>query len=93
MTPTQRKSAPETMPWREHLEDGAVDALDVEGEDAERDEAHMRDRGIGDQLLDVFLRERDERGVDDRDQRQGENSGANSTLASGNIGSEKRRKP
>ena len=44
----------------------------VEGEDAHGDEAHVRDRRVGDQLLHVLLRERDERGVDDGDHRQRE---------------------
>ena len=51
----------------QHLEDGALHALVAAGEDAERHEAHMRDRRIGDQLLHVLLRQRDQRGVDDGD--------------------------
>ncbi len=51
---------------RDHLEDRAVDALHVEREDAHGHEAHVGDRGVGDQLLHVLLREGDERGVDDR---------------------------
>ena len=57
---------------RQHLEDRALDALGVHGEDAHRHEAHMGDRGIGDQLLHVLLHQRDQRGVDDRHDRQRE---------------------
>ena len=78
---------------RQHLEDRAVDALLVKREDAHRHEAHVGDGGIGDQLLHVLLRQRHQRGVDDGDDRQREDSGAKSWLPSGNIGSEKRRKP
>ena len=39
-------------------------------EHAERDEAHVRDRRIGDQLLHVALRQRDEADVHHGDQRQ-----------------------
>jgi hypothetical protein len=56
-------------------------------------EAHVRDRGIGDQLLHVLLRERHQGGIDDGDDAQPKISGANWIEASGNIGSEKRRKP
>ena len=56
----------------DHLEDRAVDALLVGGEDAHGHEAHMGDRGIGDELLHVLLHQRDQRGVDDGDHRQDE---------------------
>ena len=39
-------------------------------EDAERDEAHVADRRVGDQLLHVRLDERHERAVDDGDDRE-----------------------
>ena len=57
---------------RQHLEDGAVHALRVGREDAHRHEAHVGNRRISDELLDIFLHERDERRVDDRDDRQRE---------------------
>ena len=49
----------------QHLNQRALDPLGGRGEDADGDEAHMRHRGIGDQLLHVLLRERHQRGVDD----------------------------
>ena len=58
---------------RDHLEHAAGHALRGGGEDAHGDEAHMRHRRIGDQLLDVFLHQGHQRGVDDRDHRQREN--------------------
>ena len=48
------------------------DALRGGGEDAHGDEAHMRDGRIGDQLLHVLLHQRDQRGVDDGDDRERE---------------------
>uniref|UniRef100_A0A0N5A6U6 LigA n=1 Tax=Parastrongyloides trichosuri TaxID=131310 RepID=A0A0N5A6U6_PARTI len=56
----------------QHLEDGALHPSVVAGEDAQGDEAHVRDRRIGDQLLHVGLTEGDQRRVDDGDHRQGE---------------------
>ncbi len=44
-------------PVIEHLEHGALDSLAVEGEDPQCDEAHVRDRGIGDELLEIRLRQ------------------------------------
>ena len=78
----------------QHLEQRALHALHVEGEDADGDEAHMRDRGIGDQLLHVLLRQRHQRGVDHRDDRERDRSAArNRPRRPGSIGTEKRRKP
>ena len=56
----------------QHDHHRALDALRVEGEDARSHDRHMRDRGIGDELLHVALHQRDERGVDHRDHRQHE---------------------
>ena len=78
---------------RQHLEQRALDALLVEGEDADGHEAHMGDRRIGDQLLHVLLRQRHQRGVDHRDHRQREDQRREIRRASGSIGTEKRRKP
>ena len=55
----------------EHDDHRALDALAVEGEQAEGDERHVRDRRISDQLLHVALHQRDQRGVDDRDRPTG----------------------
>ncbi len=57
---------------RDHLEHRALHALLRHAEEAHGDEAHMRHRGIGDQLLHVLLHQRDQRGVDDRDDRERE---------------------
>ena len=63
------------QPVREHLEDAALHALHVGGEDAHRHVSHVGDRGIGDQLLHVLLHQRDQRGVDDRHDREREDQG------------------
>jgi hypothetical protein len=44
------------MPWLSIWIIAPFDALAVEGEGAGGDEAHVRDRRIGDQLLHVGLR-------------------------------------
>ncbi len=106
MTPTQRNNAPEinpcdiictiapsmpmpapfTAPVRRH------DVLHEER--AERHEAHVRDRGIRDQLLHVLLHERDEADVDHGDQRQARSAASRTrALASGVIGRLNRSKP
>ncbi len=54
----------------QHLEDCALHAGLVAGENPHGHEAHVGDRRIGDQLLDVRLTEGDQRGVDDGDHRQ-----------------------
>ena len=41
----------------EHLVERTLDALHIGGEDADGDDAHMGDRGIGDELFHVGLRE------------------------------------
>ena len=55
---------------REHLEYATLNALMIEGKNAERHQTHMGYRGIGDQFLDVLLRQRNKRCVDDRNERQ-----------------------
>jgi hypothetical protein len=60
----------------QHLEDRALHMpSDVEGEDSHGHVAHMGNRRVGDQLLDVFLHQRDQRRVDDRDHRQRKDEG------------------
>ncbi len=53
----------------DHLEDRAIQPLLVEGKDTHGHETHMRDRGIGDQLFHVFLHQRHQRGIDNRNRR------------------------
>ena len=54
----------------DHLEDGALHPLGLEDEDAQRDEAHVADRGVGDQLLEVGLDQGHDGAVDDGDERE-----------------------
>ena len=56
----------------EHLQDCAVDSLLIEGEDAERHEAHVADGAIRNQFLEVGLHDRHERAVDDGDYGEGD---------------------
>ena len=80
-TPTHREHRAGDEAVRDHLHHRALEAQprrialpcrdQVERDErAERDEAHVRDRRIGDQLLHVVLHQRDEADVDHRDQRQ-----------------------
>ena len=55
---------------RQHLEDSALHALNVGGEDTHRDVTHVGNRRVGNQLLDVVLHHRHQRGVDDGENRQ-----------------------
>ena len=54
----------------DHLDDAAGDALGVEGEDAEHQETHVADAGIGDEALHVALRHGHQGAVQDADDRQ-----------------------
>ncbi|HET7755861.1 MAG TPA: hypothetical protein VFK87_01265, partial [Steroidobacteraceae bacterium] len=77
-----QEQRPGDQPVRDHLHHGAVEphtgALEgagaahdlVEHEGPESHEAHVGDRGVGDQLLHVLLHQRHEADVDHRDQRQ-----------------------
>ena len=55
---------------RQHDEDGPIQPGRGETEDSDDDEAEVTDRRIGDQLLHIRLHQRDQRAVDDADQRQ-----------------------
>ena len=55
-----------------HLEHATSNALGRSRENPHRDEAHMRNRGISNQLLDVFLHQGHQGGVDDGDDRERE---------------------
>jgi hypothetical protein len=70
-----RNIAPETKPWADHLHDAAGHTQLVEDEEAQRHEAHVRDRRIGDELLHVLLYQRHQAHVDDGDQAQGDDEG------------------
>ncbi len=59
----------------EHGDDAALDAERVGREQADGHDAHMRDRGVGDQLLHVALHQGDQRSVDDGDDREREDEG------------------
>ena len=88
----EQRAGNQTM--AEHHDQGAFDALLVKGEQTTVTNRHMRDRRIGNQLLHIVLHQRNQRGVDYGDHRQAEDQPDEVCAdASGNIGSEKRRKP
>ncbi len=60
---------------RDHHEQGAGHAGDIEGGDAEQDEAHMADRGERDDGLEIGLAEGEERAVQDVHERDDEQCG------------------
>ena len=71
----------------DHVEHRAGAGLGGEGEDADADEAEVRDRGVRHQPLQVVLADREQRGVDDADHAPAPApSGANHFDASGNSG-------
>ena len=74
----------------QHLVDGALHALHVRRADAQDDEAHVAHRGVGHQLLHVRLHHRDERAVDDADDRQRADVGSH--LQRG-VGEQREREP
>ena len=55
---------------REHDEHGAVEPRRGEAEDAQHNKSQVADGGVGDQLLHVRLHHRNQRTVNDSDQRQ-----------------------
>jgi len=57
----------------EHLENPALDALHIKGEDTHGHKAHMRHRRIGDELFHIILAVSHKRGVNNRDNRHPEN--------------------
>ena len=82
------------QPVREHHHHRALQRLLIEGEDAERHEAHVADRRIGDQPLQVGLRPGDQRAVDDRDDREDhDRRGEHSAPPPGKSGRQKRNMP
>ena len=56
----------------DHLEHGAVEAEVVDGEDAHRDQAHLRERRVRDHAADVGRAEREQRPVHEPDRRERE---------------------
>ena len=56
----------------QHGDDAALDPERVWGEQADGDDAHVRHGRVGDQLLHVALHQGDQRGVDDRHDRERE---------------------
>ena len=72
----------------DHLHDRALHALLVEHEDAQRHEAHVAHRRVGDQLLEVRLDDGHDRAVDDRDEAQHDDQ---RTPLVGRVGEERQR--
>jgi hypothetical protein len=70
--PDQQEQGAGDHPVGDHLQQRPMQALLGEDEDAQGDEAHVADRAVGDQLLEVRLDQGDDRAVNDRDQRQGD---------------------
>ena len=70
----------------DHVEHRAGARLRGEREDADADEAEVGDRGVRHQPLQVVLADREQRGVDDADQRQRDRQRREVADASGNSG-------
>ena len=67
----------------DHLQQAAGQALGVEGEGADHDEAKVGDRGVGDETLEVLLHRRRNRAVDVPIVPRATSAGAKYTDASG----------
>ncbi len=68
--PHEQEQAARDEPVVDHLQHGALEALLLEDEDAQRHEAHVADRRVGDELLEVGLDQGHDRAIDDGDERQ-----------------------
>ena len=77
----------------DHLQDRARQRLLLEHEDAERHEAHVAHRRVGDELLEVGLDHGHDRAVDDRDQAQDDDQRREVCAASGYSDRLNRMKP
>ncbi len=78
----------------EHLVHRAVEALLRKGEDAQHDKPEMADRRIRHQLFHVGLNHRDQRAIDDSDDRERDDPAArNCAPLMGNIGTANRNIP
>ena len=81
-------------PVVDHLQDRALHPLLLEDEDAQGHEAHVADRRVGDQLLEVGLDDGHDRAVDDRDQARARRSAAPGRVRRpGTAAAAKRMKP
>ena len=70
-----------------HVEHGPGDALGVEREDSEHEEAEMRDRAISDHEFEIALAESAERTVDDAE--RGERSNDRQAVGESRVGRER----
>ena len=70
--PREQEQRRRDEPVRDGLEDRAVDPELVQREEADRDEAHLRHRRVGRHAADVGRAEREQRGIDQPDRREGE---------------------
>ena len=68
MTPTHRNRAPVMMPWLTIWRMAPCMACCCEDEDAQRHEAHVADRAVRHQLLEVRLHDGHDGAVDDGDE-------------------------
>ncbi len=79
MTPDAGEQGPGREAVVDHLDRRAVHPGRVHREHAQDDEAHVAHRAVGDQPLDVGLRQCRERAVDDADHREGRRAAGTGT--------------
>ena len=92
--PDEEEEAGRDDPVVEHEEHRADHGNLSSDDDAERDEAHLGERGVGDEALQLGRPARDERAVEDRDDGEGRaRAGAASASASGKSPMSKRKMP
>jgi hypothetical protein len=72
MPPGEQEERGGDEPVVDHLQQAAVDTRIVDGEEADDDEAHLREARVGDDAAEVRRAEREEGAVHETDRRQGE---------------------
>ena len=91
--PASRNSVAETSPWLTACMIGAVAPELVEREEAEHDQAHLRQRRVRDHDAEVGRAEGEQRAVDEADAPRHEISAWKSSTGAGNFAITIRRKP
>ena len=68
--PRHEKEPGRREPEVDHLEQAALESLEIQGEQPQHDKPQVADAGVREQAAEIRLDERDQRAVNDRDQTQ-----------------------
>ncbi len=92
--PGEQEHRHRDQPVVDHLQHGAVEAEVVGGEEAEGDQAHLRERRVGDDAADVGRAEGEQRAVDEPDRSRARASRSRKwCVGPGNLAIAMRRNP